>query len=616
MKKKTILCIVLYINISLLLFSENLNLIDNDKLDVFFDIKIPEQLVKNHIAGAVVAVVKNDKIVFLKGYGYIDKEKKIKTDPNKHLFRVASITKLFTWTAVMQLVEKEKLDLHKNINAYLDFKIPDTFNEPITIFNLLTHTSGLQDKYYDIRPNNIGEISSLGSWLKTHVPQRGFPPGEQIAYSNYGAALAGYIVELISGIPYERYIKENILIPLQMDRTTVLQTIPDHLKNDVANGYFFKNGVYQKAEFELMEDIPAGSMSTTASDLTKFMIAHLNYGKFKDIQILKEITAKTMQKIHFKHDNMLNGMGLGFIGNNHNGQKIIGHTGNIEAFHSIMAILPEHNMGIFISYNTDSAAELTYGSFFKKIINYLFPQEEDVYYEKTKTASSAIKQFLGSYRVNRVSSSSVEKIGELFFSMKVSESNGLLILESILGKQYFIQISKNTFQELNHQETVVFKSINKKLHLFVSSAPTMAFKKHDWYESHTFQLILINICLMLFILIFIISIVKSIKEKQRLAWIISGAIVLLNLSFIIGMLIVSVDLYTMILTGNVFFLKILLVLPLLSVLLLPVSIYCFIQHQKKNDWKLYNKIIYIVSLVNEVVFIWLLFYWNLLGFQF
>ncbi len=351
--------------------------IESKKYKAYFDIKIPEQILKHNIAGAVVTVVKNGKIIASKGYGYADKKNRINVDPDKHLFRIASITKLFTWTAIMQLVENGKLNLNEDINTYLDFKIPETFQKPITLYHLLTHTSGFQDKYFDVMPNSVEEMSAPGDWLKTHMPDRYLPPGEHSAYSNYGAALAGYIVGLVSGMPYETYIKENILAPLEMNSTTPALDIPYDLKKNVSNGYSFKNGKHKIIKFELMEDAPAGSMSATASDIAKFMLAHLRLGKYKNKRILKEKTAAMMHKTHFRHDSRLNGMALGFIESNHNSRKIIGHTGNIEAFHSILALLPEHDLGIFISYNTDTAAKLTYGPFLKEITNYFYPVNEN-----------------------------------------------------------------------------------------------------------------------------------------------------------------------------------------------------------------------------------------------
>ena len=185
-------------------------------VEAFLDGIVPLQLERDDIAGATIAIVKDGKLLFAKGYGYSDYEKKKPVSAEETLFRPGSVSKLFTWTAVMQLVEQGKLDLDRNVNDYLDFKIPDAFGQPITLKNLLTHTPGFEEQIKDLF--TVGsESPNLGAYLKTHIPTRIYPPGTVPAYSNYGTALAGYIVERVSGRPFNEYVEENIFKPLGMD---------------------------------------------------------------------------------------------------------------------------------------------------------------------------------------------------------------------------------------------------------------------------------------------------------------------------------------------------------------------------------------------------------------
>jgi hypothetical protein len=172
----------------------------------FLDGFMPMQLEREDIAGAVVLVVKDGAIFFAKGYGYSDVEKKTPVTVDATLFRPGSVSKLFTWTAVMQLVEQGKLDLDRDINDYLDFKIPPKFGKPITLRNLMTHTPGFEEQIKDLIIEAPAPLATLRQHLITHIPERIFPPGTTPAYSNYGASLAGYIVERVSGQPFNDYM--------------------------------------------------------------------------------------------------------------------------------------------------------------------------------------------------------------------------------------------------------------------------------------------------------------------------------------------------------------------------------------------------------------------------
>ena len=195
-------------------------------VEAFLDGFMHMQLERENIAGAVVLVVKDGKVLFSRGYGYGDVDKKTPVSPSSTLFRPGSISKLFTWTAVMQLVEQNKVELDRDINSYLDFKIPATYPQPITLRHLMTHTAGFEEQIKDLINSEGAPISTLREHLIAHMPQRVYPPGTIPAYSNYGASLAGYIVERVSGKPFNQYVSENIFTPLAMARSTFAQPLP------------------------------------------------------------------------------------------------------------------------------------------------------------------------------------------------------------------------------------------------------------------------------------------------------------------------------------------------------------------------------------------------------
>ena len=239
---------------------------DPQEVEAFFDEIIPQQLDEYYIPGAATAVVKDGELVFAEGYGFADLEQERPVVADRTLFRTGSVAKLFTWTAVMQLAEQGKLNLNTDVNDYLSgFRIPDTCPEPITLEHLMTHTAGFEDGSMGAMRPRPEALEPLGTFLARKVPARISPPGQVTAYSNYGTALAGHIVEQVSGLPFEQYVEQNILTPLGMDRTTFRQPVPASLVDELATGYVYSNGAFQPQPFEVYQIGPAGGASATVS---------------------------------------------------------------------------------------------------------------------------------------------------------------------------------------------------------------------------------------------------------------------------------------------------------------------------------------------------------------
>src|SRR5213592_5061273 len=244
--------------------------------ETFLDALIPSQLRNRNIAGAVFSGVKDGQVLFQKGYGYADFEAKQPVLPDQTLFRPGSISKLFTATAVMQLVEQGKLDLDRDVNEYLDFAIPKTYPEPVTLRRLLTHTAGFEETLKNLFVAHESDMKPLRTYLVNQMPQRIFPTGKVVSYSNYGFTVAGYIVERVSGEKFERYIDNNILKPLRMTNSSFDQPLPAQLATQMSQGYL--NATKKPRDFEFVQAAPAGALSTTAADMTRFMLAFLQDG--------------------------------------------------------------------------------------------------------------------------------------------------------------------------------------------------------------------------------------------------------------------------------------------------------------------------------------------------
>jgi CubicO group peptidase (beta-lactamase class C family) len=328
-------------------------------LEAFLDGFVPYALKNADIAGLTLAVVKDGQVLFEKGYGYANVKTKRAMDPALTLIRPGSTSKLFTWTAVMQLVEQGKLDLDRDINDYLDFKVNSSFSKPITMRNLMTHRAGFEEGLKSVLAYDPKQAMTTEAYLKNHQRPTLFPPGEVPAYSNYGAALAGYIVQRVSGEPFESYIEHHIYAPLGMTRSTFRQPVPEQLRADLAEGYMTASEPPRPYEFIITA--PAGSMSTTADDMAKFMIAYLQEGRYQENRILKPETVHLMFEPAVHQIDDLNVMGLGFFEENRNGRQVRGHGGDTIVFHTDLDLFVDEGVGIFFSLNSRGENNAVYG---------------------------------------------------------------------------------------------------------------------------------------------------------------------------------------------------------------------------------------------------------------
>ncbi len=455
-------------------------------VEAFLDGIVPLQLDREDIAGATVAVVKDGKPLFTKGYGYADVKQKQPVGAET-LFRPGSVSKLFTWTAVMQLVEQGKLDLSKDVNEYLDFKIPAAFGQTISLKNILTHTAGFEDQLKDLFIADK-RTPNLGNHLKTHIPKRIFALGTTPAYSNYGAALAGYIVERVSRQPLNDYIQQNIFKPLGMTHSTFAQPLPPELAPLMSNGYVLASD--EPKEFETVGAFPAGSLSSSAADMSKFMLAHLQDGRLGGAQILKPETTRLMHSRAFGLDPAANAMAYGFFEESRNGQRIIGHGGDTVYFHSDLHLLTDAGVGFFVSYNSAGRAETDPRLvFWDAFLDRYFPAPPS----NSPTLDSAKKDanaVSGNYMMSRRSESLLKSLA-LLGEATVSANEDDTISVSLLGQvndangkpKRWREVAPMTFRDINGQDSLIFKPDPKGRMQLILPSPIMVFQRVGLWEN-------------------------------------------------------------------------------------------------------------------------------------
>jgi CubicO group peptidase (beta-lactamase class C family) len=432
-------------------------------VSAFVDGIVPLEIERGDIAGAVVVVVKDGKILFSRGYGYSDAEKKRPVSPEETQFRVGSVSKLFTWTSVMQLQEQGKIDLDHDVNDYIDFQIPATLGRPITMRNLMTHTPGFEEVIKDLFGSGA-PFMSLRDYITTHLPRQIYPPGTVPAYSNYGATLAGYIVQRISGRPFDDYVAENIFKPLEMPHSSFDQPLPEPLKDTMSKGYIQASGGAKP--FEIVIAAPAGSLASSGNDMAHFMIAHLQDGQYASARILRPETARLMHTRQFSMDPSVAGICLGFYEEDRNGHRVFGHAGDTEQFHTDLHLMADQNLGFFVSYNSLGRDDLNAGTartaLWHKFLDRYYPYSPPAA-ETLASAKDDAHVVSGSYVSSRRSRTTLFSILSLLGEATVAspKNDGIIVMDQakdLNGQPIrWREISPLRYRNENGQEEILFK---------------------------------------------------------------------------------------------------------------------------------------------------------------
>lgn len=467
-------------------------------VQIFLDGLIPALLEHNDVAGAVVLIVKDGKVLYSHGYGYSDVKTKKLVSVDDTLFRPGSVSKLFTCTAVMQLVEQGKLDLDRDVNDYLDFKIPATYSQPVTLRRIMTHTAGFEEWGKDLFVPRAEDLEPINEVLPTHLPSRIFAPGEMPAYSNYAMTIAGYIVQRVSGEKFEDYIANHIYKPLGMTHSTFVQPLPADLKPLMSSGYALASGGAK--EFEYVNSAPAGSMSVSAGDIAKFMMAHLQDGRYGDVQILKPETAKLMHSRAFGPVPELNGMALAFFQENQNGHTIIGHGGDTRYFHSHLHLILDANTGLFISLNSAGRGDADVrGIVFKKFLDRYFPPTPELPAAIT-SAQSDSKGVAGNYITSRRGDTDFIRMGAIQNEVQfAAQADGTISATQIRGPngaaRHYREIAPLVFRAEDGEAKLGFaKQSDGSYYIFTSGAAS-GFQQVGFTESGAFVNFLRNFAL-------------------------------------------------------------------------------------------------------------------------
>lgn len=413
------------------------------QLEGFVDGYVDDYIGKT-VPGAAIIVLKDNQIVLSKGYGYADIEKKIEVNPETTAFEWGSISKLFVWTSVMQLVEQGKIDLNEDIRTYLPegFLTKLKYDEPITMLNLMHHNAGFEEYVFDLGYGEPDKLKSLEEGLKMSEPKQVYKPGEVVAYSNFSTALAAYIVERLTGQEFYQYTQENIFAKIGSEDTSIhpkWSDKPELIQNKAAGYRSTGPSKFSESIWFYVSMYPAGSANGPAIDLANFATALMPQEGEKSPLFQNQSTLNQLLSQSYTANKNIPGIAHGFW--EYQGKKRgLTHGGNTAAFSSNFHIVPEEDFAVIVLTNQSGEADLCIG-LTKELVG---EKEVSVSAQKLPHAS----ELEGAYSMARRSHGGFLNFYFDLLSLKVKAVNDNEIEMSMPGmKGKYVQTSPYVFQK-------------------------------------------------------------------------------------------------------------------------------------------------------------------------
>lgn len=450
------------------------------------DSVVPALMKKYDVPGLALVVVRGDSVLLLRGYGVARVTDSARVDPARTIFRTASVAKLFVATAVMQQIEAGKLQPNADVNTYLGFRVPPTWPQPITLEHLLTHTAGFDERVIGYGAPSVDAIGDLGQHLAANLPNRGWPPGRVIGYSNYGMSLAAHTVERVSGMPFDRYARERIFSPLGMTRTFYLR-VPDSLTPNLAAGHRCTDRCVP-APVVYSRPYPVGLAFTTAADMARFLSAQLSGAR-----LMSEAARAEMQRQHFTADSGVAGMSYAWFNQVNRGRRVLAHGGNVPGINNLAAIVPSENLGFYFVTN---GGRTVLGTVLRDTLLALLLPARSTPAPRTATLSETyVKSLAGNYQMTRYAHRTIEAFPSLFASSVVLRANGSrLVLPYPDGALEFAPVDSLHFREIDGDREIAFlRDGSGRVTMLAAPVPVFGaelpatLERRSWHEGAYFM---------------------------------------------------------------------------------------------------------------------------------
>ena len=473
--------------------------IDPAQLEAFVDGVVTTSMTRDHIAGVTVSIVQNGQVVMKKGYGF-DRlgAHPRRVDPDRSLFRLASISKTFTWISVMRQVEAGRMRLDAPINLYLpeSVRVPDQgFAKEIRVIDLLNHRPGFEDRAMgQLFEKDPARVRPILTWLKQERPRREWEAGTTPAYSNYGVALAGLAAARQINKPFEQMIEQEITGPLGMTRTTFRDRyppreglpapMPANLAGDVAEGYFWDGTRFTPRPYEYVSQAaPAGAVSSTAGDMARYMTMLLNGGTLDDQVIFNPQTSAGFRTVSDRAAPGAGGFAHGFIEYRLPGNRLgYGHDGATLSFMSNMTVIPQLGLGVFISTNTETGANLS-GALASEVVERFYgPPAQAPRLSQWLKDNRGV--FTGQYLSSRRAFHGMEKFVGLFNARTTAsvDDQGQLVLKTFDGASIWTPLdTQGRFQSTTDSRVIAFTMENGRATGFYDSAASRYSKRLGFF---------------------------------------------------------------------------------------------------------------------------------------
>jgi CubicO group peptidase (beta-lactamase class C family) len=597
----------------------------------FLDEYFAKHMKAFHVPGAVVAIVKGGEVLAVKGYGYANLENKTPVDAEHTVFRLASVSKVFTATAVLQLVQEGKLRLDENVNDhYLKlFQLDEPYPRAVTLQELLTHTAGFDDRTIGITSHSAAEQIPLGPYLARRLAARVMLPGDQYSYSNDGFSLAGYIVETQSGEPFAQYIRNHIFAPLEMRNSSFVIT-PDIAANlAVGYDYDYRHKTFAPLPLDYPNIVPAVSLVSTASDMAHFMIAELQLGCYGTQRILSEDSVQQMFARQYSNDTRLPGTAYAYWEEFPNGIRALRQDGDWMGAVSTIYLLPAQNVGIFVALNTGDQQLLNL--FVHEFVNTFYPASAADSAEPVSVASSdPPARFAGSYRLNRYAHRTLEKLGTLLREWEVfpAADGAITLLNPNIGLRTYVPAGPLLFRREGADDEIAFRQdANGQIdRLFVGR---YVLERLPWYETAAVQKALFAFFGCVFGCAVLAGLVAWIRKGRgtsaalnerdaravaKLRYWCAG-VAAANLFFLAGMFLAFLNKVAMAF-GLPLYVWLLLCIPLITTAATLVILWQVLTAWRNQAGTASSRAFYSLVAFAAVAFIPFLAYWNLLGFHY
>src|SRR6202046_1741686 len=584
-----------------------------------------------HVPGAVVAIVKDGEVLVVNGYGYSNLEQKIPVDPEHTVFRLASVSKVFTATAVLQLVQEGKLRLDENVNDhYLKlFQLDEPYPRAVTLQELLTHTAGFDDRTIGITAHTAAEQIPLGPYLARRLHARVMLPGDEYSYSNDGLSVAGYIVEPQSGEPFAQYIQNHIFAPLEMHNSSFVIT-PDIAANlAVGYDYDYRHRTFGALPLDYPNIVPAVSLVSTGSDMARLMIAELQLGRFRTKEILSEDSVRQMFARQYTNDMRLPGTAYAYWEEFPNGVRALRQDGDWMGAVSTIYLLPTKNVGIFVALNTGDQQLINI--FVREFVNTFYPPSAaDSAVPAPLAAFDPPARFAGSYRLNRYAHLTLAKLGTPLreWGALPAADGAITLLNPNIGLRTYVPAGPLLFRREGAEDEIAFHQDERGQidRIFVGR---YVLEKLPWWETAAVQKALFVFFGCIFGAAVLVGLVAWIRKGRGTSaaldnkndravsklrgW--CAAVAGANLFFLAGMFLAFLNKVAMAF-GLPLYVWLLLCIPLITTAATVVILWQLGTAWRNRAGAASSRAFYSLVAFAAVAFIPFLAYWNLLGFHY